>query len=388
MTPIASPDPSFWAGKQVLITGHTGVVGGWLALWLRALGADPVGIAQPPHPDCGLYVTARVGESCGGVFRDIRDPAVSQRLVSETRPQVVLHAAALTDADAAAADPTAALEIAALGAAHLLDALASLGGSTTMVLLSHHAVYGARDAARESDALAPVSAIGAAAAAAEQAATARRWIDGAAAVGAARLGPVLGAGDLREPPRHVADDGDRAGSALLRAALTAQQPPAAALEARRGWISALDAACGVLLYAEDLARRPEDAPRAVNFAGGPAQQISGADAFALMRAETGDASGPAPAAERGDAVDPPRSLFSGLSKTPSRGASAGSSGDAALSIDLAENRLGWRPRLTGAQAARAAADWAEAWRAGAEMRAASLSGIAAFAEFQGEPDAA
>jgi CDP-glucose 4,6-dehydratase len=35
-------DPKFWQGKRVLITGHTGFTGSWLALWLQTLGAEEV----------------------------------------------------------------------------------------------------------------------------------------------------------------------------------------------------------------------------------------------------------------------------------------------------------------------------------------------------------
>jgi CDP-glucose 4,6-dehydratase len=35
--------------KRVLITGHTGFKGSWLALWLREMGAEVVGVALPPE---------------------------------------------------------------------------------------------------------------------------------------------------------------------------------------------------------------------------------------------------------------------------------------------------------------------------------------------------
>ena len=41
-------EPGFWAGKKVLVTGHTGFKGGWLCLWLRTLGAQTVGVALAP----------------------------------------------------------------------------------------------------------------------------------------------------------------------------------------------------------------------------------------------------------------------------------------------------------------------------------------------------
>jgi len=41
------PDPAFWNGRHVLLTGHTGFKGSWLAAWLRELGAITFGLALP-----------------------------------------------------------------------------------------------------------------------------------------------------------------------------------------------------------------------------------------------------------------------------------------------------------------------------------------------------
>jgi CDP-glucose 4,6-dehydratase len=37
------PDPTFWAGRRVLVTGQTGFKGAWLSLWLERLGARSTG---------------------------------------------------------------------------------------------------------------------------------------------------------------------------------------------------------------------------------------------------------------------------------------------------------------------------------------------------------
>ena len=47
-------DPSFWRGRRVLLTGHTGFKGSWLTLWLLSLGAEVWGYSLAPEPGRGL----------------------------------------------------------------------------------------------------------------------------------------------------------------------------------------------------------------------------------------------------------------------------------------------------------------------------------------------
>ena len=84
-------EPGFWAGKRVFLTGHTGFKGGWLSLWLRALGAQTVGFALSPPTSPNLYEAAKVGDSLLSLQGDVRDAqavldAICGRLVRVPRP--------------------------------------------------------------------------------------------------------------------------------------------------------------------------------------------------------------------------------------------------------------------------------------------------------------
>src|SRR5690349_21213387 len=87
-------DPAFWRGKRVLLTGHTGFKGAWLALWLHRLGAEVTGIGLPPITKPNLFSLARVGELCNSNFCDIRDANKLADLIKTTRPEIVFHLAA------------------------------------------------------------------------------------------------------------------------------------------------------------------------------------------------------------------------------------------------------------------------------------------------------
>lgn len=76
-------DASFWLGKKVFLTGHTGFKGSWLTLWLRALGAEVTGYALAPETTPNLYTLAQAGDGIESVIADIRD---RERLLNAIRP--------------------------------------------------------------------------------------------------------------------------------------------------------------------------------------------------------------------------------------------------------------------------------------------------------------
>ena len=59
----------FWNGKKVLITGHTGFKGSWLAFWLNALGAEICGYALAPETEPNLYGSLKLKERVRIDFR-------------------------------------------------------------------------------------------------------------------------------------------------------------------------------------------------------------------------------------------------------------------------------------------------------------------------------
>ena len=70
---ISFPNSSFWQGKRVLVTGHTGFKGGWLILWLHRLGAQVAGIGLQPNTDPNLFELVRIEALCDSHFCDIRN---------------------------------------------------------------------------------------------------------------------------------------------------------------------------------------------------------------------------------------------------------------------------------------------------------------------------
>ena len=92
---MTRPDRNFWAGKRVLVTGHTGFKGGWLTLWLQRLGAQVSGISLQPNTQPNLFEIARIDLVCDSHFCDIRSQDVFPTLIKSLRPEVVFHLAAI-----------------------------------------------------------------------------------------------------------------------------------------------------------------------------------------------------------------------------------------------------------------------------------------------------
>jgi CDP-glucose 4,6-dehydratase len=80
---------NIYAGKKVIVTGHTGFKGGWLSLWLKLMGADVYGISNQVPTDPALYDVAKIGSQINSVFEDIRNLDAMKRLFSEVKPELV-----------------------------------------------------------------------------------------------------------------------------------------------------------------------------------------------------------------------------------------------------------------------------------------------------------
>jgi len=87
-------DRTFWKGKKVLITGHTGFKGSWLSLWLQKLGAGVIGYAVLPPTEPSLFEVACVAEGMASITGDVRELEHLKAVVTEYRPEIIIHMAA------------------------------------------------------------------------------------------------------------------------------------------------------------------------------------------------------------------------------------------------------------------------------------------------------
>lgn len=86
---------SFYRGKRVLVTGHTGFKGSWLSIWLHELGAEVVGVSLDPFSDRDNFVLSGIGQKIQADIRaDIRDGQRMKDIFAEYKPEIVFHLAA------------------------------------------------------------------------------------------------------------------------------------------------------------------------------------------------------------------------------------------------------------------------------------------------------
>lgn len=135
------PDRNFWAGKRVLVTGHTGFKGGWLTLWLQRLGAHVSGISLQPNTQPNLFEIAKIDLVCDSHFCDIRDQDVFSALIKNLRPEVVFHLAAQPLVRSSYKKPAETFNANIMGTVNLLDALRNLNSVKSAVMVTTDKVY-------------------------------------------------------------------------------------------------------------------------------------------------------------------------------------------------------------------------------------------------------
>lgn len=347
---------STYAGKRVLVTGHTGFKGGWLGLWLGELGARVYGYALEPEATPNLFTLARVGDVLDDARGDVRDRAALGARFAEVRPHFVFHLAAQPIVRASYDDPVDTMSTNVMGAVHVLDAVRRAGHPCAVVVVTSDKCYentGQVFGYRETDPLGGSDPYSASKACAElvTASYARSFFGDARAnvrVATARAGNVIGGGDYAT---------DRLLPDLIRAIQRGETLRLRHPESVRPWQHVLEPLSGYLWLGSQLASTEGDAfAGAWNF--GPASEgfrtvlEIATRATELLRGE---------GITLGDA-DPTRREMSFLT----------------LATDKARRQLGWSAVWNIDRAVDETVEWYRAVSAGRSGRDATLEQIRSY----------
>lgn len=246
-------NPTFWRGKRVLLTGHTGFKGAWMALWLNRLGACVTGISLLPASTPNLFSLAGIATITDSHIGDIRDAESLAALINKTQPEIVFHLAAQALVRTSYRDPLATFATNIQGTANVLDALLPLGSVRAVVAITTDKVYQNLEQPypyRETDSLGGHDPYSASKAAAELVIASYRDSFMAAkniAVASARAGNVIGGGDWSDD--RLIPDAIRAWS--VNQELEIRRP-----QAIRPWQHVLEPLAGYIKLAERLWEQP------------------------------------------------------------------------------------------------------------------------------------
>ncbi|MGB4441059.1 MAG: CDP-glucose 4,6-dehydratase [Coriobacteriia bacterium] len=130
-----------FVGRRILLTGHTGFKGSWLARWLLDLGADVTGYALEPDTEPSLFADLCLDRALDSRIGDVRDAGALSALVTELRPEIVLHLAAQPLVRRSYAEPRYTFETNIMGTVNVLEAVRGCEDTRVVVNVTTDKVY-------------------------------------------------------------------------------------------------------------------------------------------------------------------------------------------------------------------------------------------------------
>jgi CDP-glucose 4,6-dehydratase len=265
-------NPSFWSGKRVFITGHTGFKGSWLCLWLQQLGAQVTGYALAPPTNPSLFEVAQVAQGMKSVIGDIRDGAMLTNAMRLAAPDIVIHMAAQPLVRRSYVDPVETYSTNVMGTVNLLEAVRRISSVRAVVNVTTDKCYENKEwvwGYRESEPMGGFDPYSSSKGCAELVTAAYRnsffnsskYSEHKVALAAARSGNVIGGGDWAA---------DRLVPDILRAIEAGQSVNIRNPHATRPWQHVLEPLSGYLALAEKLYLQGPAFAEAFNF--GPAEE--------------------------------------------------------------------------------------------------------------------
>jgi len=134
-------NPVFWKSKKVLITGHTGFKGSWLALWLQNLGANVTGYSLQPPTNPNLFEIAHVADKMNSIIGDVRDLKHLISCFAENRPEIIIHMAAQSLVRTSYDDPVETYSTNVMGTVNVLEAVRHTDSVKVIIIVTSDKCY-------------------------------------------------------------------------------------------------------------------------------------------------------------------------------------------------------------------------------------------------------
>lgn len=341
---------TFWKNKTVLITGHTGFKGGWLALWLNSLGAHVHGYALGPSTIPSFFVAANVESLLAShTVADIRDASMLQMTIKSVQPDIVFHLAAQPLVRQSYIDPVETYTTNVIGTINLFEAVRKTSTVKALINVTTDKCYennGSLKPFVEGDPMGGYDPYASSKGCSELITASYRQSflgDKGVAIASARAGNVIGGGDW-SVDRLIPD--------FLKALDSGEELIIRSPFAIRPWQHVLEPLKGYLQLAENLIKEGQSFSEAWNF--GPSVKDANTVEFIVKKLIKAF-----PEAKWGKDVSPQPYETHYLT----------------LDSTKANRRLSWQPRWSLDKALDAIVAWHAAWRNGDNMQLYSLTQI-------------
>ena len=355
MLSMNNPNPDFWRGKRVLVTGHTGFKGGWLSLWLQEMGAKIYGLSLPPPAGQSMFEAASVASGIQSHLGDIRQLEKVREVVLDCQPEVVFHMAAQPLVRASYNDPVETYSTNIMGTVNVLDQLRRVDSVKSVVNVTTDKCYENSETIwgyRENEPMGGHDPYSSSKGCSELVTSSyRRSFFKYKDIGlaTARAGNVIGGGDW---------SADRLIPDILRAFELSQPILIRNPNSIRPWQHVLEPISGYIRLAEVLYQNPKKFSTAFNF--GPSDADAKPVSWIVDYLVT----------SRPGVVD----------WHADNGNHPHEANYLKLDISKAADQLNWRPRWSISKALQVTLDWHSEWLSGNNMRAVTLAQIAEFTE--------
>lgn len=252
----------FWNGKRILITGHTGFKGSWLAFWLKMLGAEVCGYALAPETAPNLFENLQLESSIKSVIGDVRDLETFDRVIKDFKPEIVFHLAAQSLVRRSYRQPVDTYTTNVIGTINILEAIRHTNFVKAIVIVTTDKVYENKEwywAYRENERLGGFDPYSNSKACAELAVSAYRnsfFPESETLIATARAGNVIGGGDWSE---------DRLLPDVFRSLIFGKKLEIRNPHSIRPWQHTLEPLAGYMSLAKNLYEGKRDFAESWNF---------------------------------------------------------------------------------------------------------------------------
>jgi CDP-glucose 4,6-dehydratase len=330
----------FYRGKSVLVTGHTGFKGSWLALWLCELGAKVTGLALPPNTEPSHFGLIGLEDLVRHIEGDIRDLNAVERAFDIAKPEIVFHLAARALVRDSYDDPKTTFDTNIGGTVNVLEAIRHCPAVKAAVIVTSDKCYENKEwvwGYREDDPMGGHDPYSASKGATEIVCSAyfRSFFDKEGrgphpGFATARAGNVIGGGDWAK---------DRIIPDCIRALSSGKPILVRNPKATRPWQHVLDPLSGYLHLAARLRENPEKLSGGWNFGPHTSDQITVLELAERFIASWGK----------------------GVIHMPNTGKASHEAHLLQLSIEKAARKLKWQPALDSTSSINWTARWYKYW---------------------------